>query len=359
MIPRIDEKLLVEPSDITPSHPDFEVIGVFNPGAIRFGENIYLLVRVAERPGEQRKGLVPSPRVSLKEGLPLMEIDWLPAPEEDSRDVRVHYFEGNRMRLTFISYLTLVRLDQSGFNVLSIDDEPALFPCSEYEEFGIEDPRITFLEGTYYITYVACSRDMGVCTALAETVDFTIFTRRGIIFPMENKDVVILPEKTGDDYMAYHRPGGQYKFEYLSMQCARSRDLIHWGRHSHLLSPRRGLWDSQKLGGGAVPLKTSQGWLELYHGVNNVTEADPIGIYRAGAALFDLNDPGKLIARSTVPILSPEKPDEKTGFVPNVVFPTACIYDIDPDYVLVYCGIADERVKVIRLALKDIMETLV
>ncbi|MDQ7826962.1 MAG: hypothetical protein RDV48_29455 [Candidatus Eremiobacteraeota bacterium] len=358
MIPRIREKTLLEPSHIKPHCPGFEVIGVFNPGAVRFGDNIYLLARVAERPAEQRKGLVPSPRASSKEGALHVEIDWLPAPEEDSMDVRVHYFPGNRMRLTFISYLKLVTLDPGGFNVLSIDEGPALFPREEYEEFGIEDPRITYLEGTYYLTYVACSRGMGVSTALAETADFTRFTRHGIIFPMENKDVVILPEKAGGDYVAYHRPGGYYKFEYLSMQCARSRDLIHWGRHSHLLSPRRGLWDSDKLGGGAVPLKTPQGWLELYHGVSSVTEDDPIGVYRAGAALFDLDDPGKLIARSKIPVLSPDRPDEKRGFVPDVVFPTACIYDEDPEYVLLFCGVCDERVKVIKLALRDIMGSL-
>jgi predicted GH43/DUF377 family glycosyl hydrolase len=262
------------------------------------------------------------------------------------------------MRLTFISYLKAFRLDPGGFEVISTGAEPNFMPQCEFEEFGVEDPRITFIEGRYLITYVACSRDMGVCTALAETVDFAHYTRHGIIFPMENKDVVILPERAGDDYVAYHRPGGHYKFEYLSMQCARSKDLVHWGRHAHLMSPRGDAWDSHKLGGGAVPLKTRVGWLEIYHGVNNITKDDPIGAYHAGAALFDLADPGKLLARSRVPILSPDSPDEKTGFVPNVIFPTACIYDRDPEYVLLYCGVADERVKVIKLRLRDIMAAL-
>jgi beta-1,2-mannobiose phosphorylase / 1,2-beta-oligomannan phosphorylase len=358
MVRRLKEKVLLEPKDIRPSREDFEVIGVFNPAAIRVGQEIFMLARVAERPIEARGSMAPSPRAVESGNGFCVEIDWITPQQNAARDVRVHFFEGNRMRLTFISYFLLVKLDRTGFTILSIDQKPSFFPLEEYEEYGVEDPRITPLGDHYYISYVACSRKMGVCTALAETEDFNTFTRRGIIFPMENKDVVILPEKIGNDYFAYHRPGGHYKFEYLSMQCARSTDLIHWGRHQHLISPRPGFFDEHKIGGGAVPLKIPQGWLEIYHGVNCIKGDDPIGMYQAGAALFDLHDPAKLLGRSRMPIIKPESSCEKQGFVPNVVFPTACLLDLDSNNVLIYCGAADERVEVIALSLDDILATL-
>ncbi len=357
MVRRIEEKILLEPAQIPASDDRLEVIGVFNPGAIRFGSEIYLLVRVAERARERRPGFFSSPRAVQCGGKWGIEIDWFPVPL-DTRDMRSFHIGGGRRRLAFISHLRLVKLDAEGLQIMLIDESPTFFPEEEYEEFGIEDPRITKIDGKYYITYVACSRKLGICTALAETRDFRHYVRHGIIFPMENKDVVILPERIGDDFVAYHRPGGSCKFDYLSMQIARSGDLLHWGRHTHLLPPRPGFWDEFKLGGGCVPLRTEQGWLEIYHGVKMEDPDDPVGIYCAGAALFDLDDPGRLIGRSREPVLIPENACERKGFVPNVIFPTACIPDIEQGYLLIYCGAADERVEVIKVSLEEILTTI-
>lgn len=357
MIKRIEEKILLEPAQIPSSDDRLEVIGVFNPGAIRFGSEICLLVRVAERARESRPGFFSSPRKVRCGKKWEIEIDWFPA-STDSRDMRSFDTGGGRSRLAFISHLRLVKLDKTGFNITMIDEMPTFFPEEEYEEFGVEDPRITDIDGKFFITYVACSRKLGICTALAETHDFRQYVRRGIIFPMENKDVVLLPERICGDYLAYHRPGGSYKFDYLSMQTARSSDLLHWGRHSHLLAPRPGFWDEFKLGGGCVPLRTEQGWLEIYHGVRMEEPDDPVGIYCAGAALFDLNDPGRLIGRSREPVLMPENACEKNGFVPNVIFPTACIPDIEQGYLLMFCGAADEQAEVIKVSLEEILAAI-
>lgn len=357
MVKRIWEKILLSPGDISPSQNDLEVIGVFNPGAVRVGDEIFLLVRVAESAREKRKGFFSSPVRVRKGNEWITKIEWFPIPT-DSGDKRSYDTGGRIFRLTFLSHLRLVKLNSIASEITWIDEKPTFLPEEEYEEFGVEDPRITKIDDEYYITYVACSRKLGICTALVKTSDFMHFERKGIIFAMENKDVLILPEKLNEDFIAYHRPGSGFLFQNLSMQIAQSHDLIHWGRHKHLMSTRPGFWDDFKIGGGCVPFRSEKGWLAIYHGVMKKTQDDQIGVYCAGAALFDLNEPGRLIARSEEPILKPETAYEKNGFVPDVVFPTACVPDDTGRYIFVFCGAADEHVEVIKLSLDDIMMSL-
>src|SRR6266404_2093172 len=206
-ITRLFNSCLLRPSDFPPSRDDFEVIGVFNPGAIATPEGVRLLVRVAERPKERRPGYHPSPRLDpiTKE----MVVDWIPE-EECLRDQRVikHKKDG-LARLTSISHLRVVH-SRDGKTVDSV--QGARFePATEYEEYGIEDPRITRFGEIYYFTYVAVSRH-GAATALACTTDFKSFRRHGIIFYPENKDVVIFPEKVDGEYFALHRPNAATPF---------------------------------------------------------------------------------------------------------------------------------------------------
>ncbi len=351
MIKRIHQTLLIKPSFLKPSGGNLEVIGVFNPGAIRVKNNIYLLLRVAERPVETRRGFFPSPRAE-KGGI---KIDWLKVPGHGAKDIRCYNLPDNTMRLTSISHLRLARLDSSGFTVMGLDEMPSIFPAEYYEEFGLEDPRITEIEGIYYITCVACSKSMGVCTALIKTEDFRNFHRMGVIFPAENKDVVLLPEKIKNSYVAYHRPSGEHLMGNLTMQISFSPDLIHWGRHKFLLGTRTGFWDDYKLGAGPPPIKTEHGWLTIYHGVYR-QEEEVIGTYCAGAALFDLNNPERLIGRTKEPIIIPEEPWEKEGFVPNVIFPTGAVMDEDGKHIILYSGASDTYVTVAKLSLEDIMK---
>src|SRR5262245_27496267 len=180
---RLFERLLLRPGDVSPSRQDFEVVGVFNPGAVRLGKEVVLLVRVAERPREKRPGHTGLPRWDTREGL---VVDWVPDDWLEPVDPRVvRWKESGLVRLTFTSHLRVVRCGD-GRIVEDITDI-RLMPCSELEEFGVEDPRITWLDGRYYITYVAVSRH-GAATALASTADFRDFTRHGVIFCSENKD---------------------------------------------------------------------------------------------------------------------------------------------------------------------------
>ncbi|MEQ8187416.1 MAG: glycoside hydrolase family 130 protein [Candidatus Eremiobacterota bacterium] len=358
MIKRLKQKTLIKPEYIKPSNKGFKVIGVINPGSIRVGDEIYLLARVVEGPTIERKGYFFSPKYIFEDKEKRLEIESFPVCSSHNGDVREYLDERGFMRLPFISHLRLVKLNSSGFKVLWIDENPTFYPEESYEEFGVEDPRITFIDGIYYFTYVAVSKDMGVATALASTSDFKTFKRHGIIFCQENKDVVILPEKINGRYCAFHRPVAEHKLSPPNIQIAFSPDLVHWGEHKILMGTRPGKWDSDRMGAGTVPLKTEKGWLEFYHAVRLEEKGDPVGVYRSGAALFDLTDPSKLIGRSENPLLSPEESSEAMGFVKNVIFPTGAIIDKSGENIIVHSGGADTVVNATLLSLESIFNEL-
>src|SRR3954454_14976418 len=194
-VSRLSARLLLRPDDIPPSRDDFEVVGVFNPGAVRTGDEVVLLVRVAERPRERRPGFTGLPRWDPAGGL---TIDWTPDAELEPLDPRVVRRKADGLvRLTFLSYLRVVRCGD-GQAVEGVT-EVCFTPQSEAEEFGVEDARITPLDGRFWFTYVAVSRH-GAATALASTTDFRTFDRHGVIFCPENKDVVRFPERIGGPY---------------------------------------------------------------------------------------------------------------------------------------------------------------
>ena len=125
-------------------------------------------------------------------------------------------------------------------------------PSNAYEILGIEDPRITLVNSTYYIDYVAVS-PRGVTTYLASTHDFRSFERHGVIFAPENKDVVLFPEQISGKYFALHRPHSAL-FSRNDMWVAESPDLRSWGNHRHLMGLRHGMWDETRIGAGAPPV---------------------------------------------------------------------------------------------------------
>jgi predicted GH43/DUF377 family glycosyl hydrolase len=358
MVKRLSHKVLVTPEDIKPSRPDFKVIGAFNPAAVRFGDEVVLLVRVAERPIEERDEYFPSPHFIPGEGGGITETDWLKIQYNHNGDQREYRNEFGFSRLSFISCFYLVNLDKSGLEITNISSKPVFYPAEQIDEFGVEDPRLSKIDGRYYFTYVAVSREMGIATALAVTDDFVNFERLGIIFCSDNKDVVLLPEKIDGRYAAYHRPSRGFNVASPNMQAAFSPDLIHWGEHKPLLSAREGMWDSIRLGAGPPPIKTVSGWLEVYHGVMRKSIDDPIGVYCAGAALFDLQNPAKLIARTNIPILEPLEEHESQGFVNNVIFPTGIIYDETEENIILYSGGADSVVTATKLSLEEIFDCL-
>jgi predicted GH43/DUF377 family glycosyl hydrolase len=226
MIRRLSNACICRPGDLRASRDDLEIIGTFNPGAIAIGDEVIVLVRVAERLRERRAGHTALPRWQSGAGL---NVDWIANEEFDLLDARVvRRKRDGLVRLTSVSHLRILR----SCDGRSIDREGAarFEPQSEFEEFGIEDPRITRIGDTYWFTYVAVSRH-GPATALASTKDFATFTRHGVIFPIENKDVVLFPETIDGEYVALHRPVGGTPFTQPEIWLARSSDMVHWGRH--------------------------------------------------------------------------------------------------------------------------------
>ena len=199
-----------------------------------------------------------------------------------------------------------------------------LEPC---ERHGVEDPRITRIGKKLYFPYTANS-SQGPAVGLAVTTNFKEIKRLGIILSPADKDAVLLPEKIDDEYVLYHRPSSS-----SSIWICYSKDLTYWGRNKPVMKPAPGSWDSEKVGAGAVPIKTEDGWLHIYHGISG-------NVYRLGVALFDLKHPSRLIRRSKNFILAPQRDYERKGGVNNVVFTCGAIVE-DNKEVKLYYGAAD------------------
>ncbi|HIE04722.1 MAG TPA: glycosidase [Candidatus Latescibacteria bacterium] len=261
-------------------------------------------------------------------------------------------------------YLLLLRVEgQQGYSFFAlakskdgfhfeVEGRPVMLPAEEgifrvYEALGIEDPRVTFIEGSYYVMYTAYS-GYGPRIALAKTEDFHKFERIALISEPGNKDGVLFPERIDGKYVRLDRPIG---LGVGSIWISYSKDLYSWGRSKVLIPPRKGYWDSYRVGASASPIRTEWGWLEIYHGVQ-ITPAGPV--YRVGTALLDLEDPSKVVARCKVPLLSPRENYERIGDVPNVVF--ACGAIVEPDgEVKMYYGAADTCLCVATAKLEDII----
>jgi beta-1,2-mannobiose phosphorylase / 1,2-beta-oligomannan phosphorylase len=349
---RVYTRLLVKPEDVQSRFDGFEVIGAFNPAAIEFDHGIALLIRVVERPVENRGKFIALPRWDVSRAE--MAIDWLPLNAVDILDPRIVRLKSNgNVRLTFISWL-LPAFSRDGVTIERFGSSPML-PATRYEAFGIEDPRLARLNDRYYFTYVAVSPH-GIVTALASTSDFASFERHGVVFCPENKDVILFPETVDGAYVALHRPNGNARFSQPGIWLARSPDLLHWGRHERLLGCEAP-WATMKVGGGTPPIRTPRGWLSLYHGHiapnPNAGGAGGIGQYAAATMLQSLDDPAKIVGMSSGPVMSAEADFEKNGYLPHIVFPTALIprgEDVD-----VYYGAADTVTGVARYRLEDLL----
>jgi beta-1,2-mannobiose phosphorylase / 1,2-beta-oligomannan phosphorylase len=324
------------------------VVGVFNPSFTRHDGVVVALLRVAEGLREVRLGDVAA--ATFNDGR--LEVHaWRRSDKAvDLSDPRV-IVEGGRTWLTSISHLRVAR-SKDGITFV-VEPTPALFPATPYEEFGVEDPRITLIDGTYWTNYTAVSR-RGIATALASTRDFKTFERHGIIFPPPNRDVTIFPEQIDGRYVALHRPMPTGIGEQ-AVWIASSADLMSWGDHRFVAGPRDGRWDDSKIGGGAVPFRVRSGntdaWLAIYHGVTKSSTA-----YSLGALLLDARDPSRVLARSREPILEPEAEYERKGFFGGVVFTCGAL--VDGDQVRIYYGAADGVIAVADLSLRQILAGL-
>ena len=217
---------------------------------------------------------------------------------------------------------------------IEVDGRPFMGPARDEahapsESRGVRDPRITALDGTYYITYVA-EGDFGHRIGLARTADFNTLERLGYATQPDTKNGVLFPAKIGGRYALLERPD-----ESQSIWISYSDDLVYWGDSTVVLTPRGGFWDPDRIGAGPLPIRTEEGWLLIYYGVRS-TSGGPL--YRLGAALLDLENPARAIARCNIPILAPRESYERIGDLPNLVFSCGAVVHPDGTLALYYAG---------------------
>ncbi len=274
---------------LTVKDVSFKVNSIFNPGAVKFN-NEYLLVC----------------RVEMPNG-----------------------------RSSFV-----LAKSKDGIN-FKVDAKPCLMPkdhgeYQKYVEWGIEDTRISKIDGKYYLTYTGYSQYMPV-VILTSTDDFKKYKTYGPISVPSNKDCALLPEKINGYYWKVDRPTADNRRD---IWISRSTDMVHWGNYQFLIAPQAGTWEADKIGISTPFIKTQEGWLALYHGVRGFGITS---IYKLGVLLLDLEKPWIVKAKSPDPILAPEEEYERVGDVSNVVFSNGWIVD-DDDTIKIYYSGADTNI---------------
>ncbi len=296
--------------------------------------------------------------VKRYKGNPILTKDDVPYKVETVHNAGVAKFD-NRYIMLFRSHLDTGRSiigaaeSDDGFN-FKVCPEPFIVPAkkppfSEYEEYGVEDPRITLLEGAYYITYSAYSRH-GVRTGLAKTLDFKSLERIAFITQADYRNTVLFPEKINGRYARLDRPHSD--ITPWSIWISYSPDLRHWGDSKLLIKPTAYHWDESKIGPGGPPIRTDKGWLNIYHGVFPTMDGH---VYRLGVALHKLDDPSVVLGVSDRWILQPEDQWELVGYVHNVVFTCGAVPEDDGTLKL-YWGAADKVICAGTAVIDDLVE---
>jgi len=250
------------------------------------------------------------------------------------------------------SHLTIAR-STDGLTNWEIDPAPTLEADqnSQEEKWGLEDPRIVWLEEQkqFAITYTSFSEG-GPVVSLAITKNFKTFARLGALLPPEDKDACLFPYRFRGRFALIHRPIVRGE---AHMWISFSPDLKHWGDHRPLIRTRSAYWDSHRVGLACQPIETAQGWMIFYHGVRVTTAG---AIYRVGLALLDLDEPWKVLRRSDEWVLGPREFYERVGDVGDVVFPSGAIIQKETNQLSLYYGAADCTVAVATANLTDVLE---
>lgn len=271
-------------------NPTKKLARVFNSAAVPFGDGFAAVFR-----GEQKDGIPHLYKGFSKDG-----INW------EIEDERVE---------------------------LHLENGEICTPKYEY------DPRIVKIEDTYYIIW--CEDFHGAAIGMAKTKDFENFTKLENPFIPYNRNAVLFPKKINGLYALLSRPSDSAHTPFGDIFLSYSPDLEYWGHHRHVMSPSGHWWENVKIGSGAAPIETSEGWLMFYHGVTGTCNGF---VYSIGGVILDINDPSKVLYRCNRFLLTPEKDYEEKGFVPNVCFPCAALSDSETGRIALYYGAADSYV---------------
>ncbi|MBN1584396.1 MAG: glycoside hydrolase family 130 protein [Anaerolineae bacterium] len=219
----------------------------------------------------------------------------------------------------------------------------------EHFEYGY-DPRVVWIEDRYYVMW--CNWFHGPTIGVAYTYDFECFYQLENAYLPFNRNGVPFPRKINGNFAMLNRPSDNGHTPFGDIFYSESPDMCYWGRHRYVMGTAGG-WQSTKVGAGPIPIETSEGWLMIYHGV--LTSCNGF-VYSAGAALLDLDEPWKVIARGRPYILSPQALYECVGDVPNVAFPCAALCDADTGRLALYYGGADTVVALAFTTVDDLID---
>jgi beta-1,2-mannobiose phosphorylase / 1,2-beta-oligomannan phosphorylase len=344
-------------------HEKTYVLGAFNPGLCRLPNgNLLMMVRVAEA--------LSNPVVNYK----VHCIRWDSANKfitdewalnevnmQDPRKFKISAYTSAVYALTSLSWLLPVELNEDGSSVINIYYDKIISPQATNQEYGIEDPRISVIDGRYYMT-TCCVSSERHSTMLYVSENGLDYRNLGIVLDHQNKDMLLFEEKINNNYYALTRPLGECYFASspssewhpgAAIHIASSPDLLHWKPADNVfLRARKSSLSNVKIGGGTPPVLTKDGWLILYHGVENKND---IGIYRTFWALLDKNNPLRILhLEDTEPLL--EADSQLTSvishqlYITDVVFTTG-ITEFEDDFILA-SGESDLACRITRISKK-------
>ena len=364
-----DDYLIFRPRDVDLSRSPLRrslrvathVLGAFNPGMARLPNgNLLLMVRVAEALSEPvLDGLVRAIRWT-PDGYVL---DPYPLSAVNMTDPRQFSLQGGTHRLlalTSLSWLLPVELTADGRRVVAVHYDHAIEPAASYQEYGVEDARISKVDNRWYMTTCSVSAERH-CTTLHISDDGLSYQLQGIVLDHQNKDMILFEGKVGGRFVALTRPLGEVYFAYPedspfaggpSINLAASPDALHWKPFDRPgIRPRKRSTSSMKIGGGSPPIRTAQGWLLVYHGVET---RETVGVYRSFWALLDLDDPTRILRlEDETPLLEASplltRPIADQMYLPTPVVFTTGIADAGEHYIFA-SGEADLACRITHLS---------
>ena len=346
--------LIFSPGDVDLAHSPLRrsldaetyVLGAFNPGLTRLPNgNLLMMVRVAEALKEPVQGDHVSALRWTANGYVLDPHPLTAVAMTDPRQFDVPGSAYRQLALTSLSWLLPVELDAEGRQILAVHYDKAIEPVADFQQYGVEDARITRIGDIWYMTTCSVSAERH-STTLHTSTDGLNYRLEGIVLDHQNKDMILFEGLVGGKFMALTRPLGEVYFAYPddspfiggpAINLAQSPDALHWKPIDHpFLRARKGSKISMKLGGGTQPILTDKGWLMIYHGVET---RQNVGIYRSFWALLDRNEPWKLLRiEDDEPLLEANPaltaPIAHQLYLPTEVVFTTGIADNGSDYIV-------------------------
>jgi predicted GH43/DUF377 family glycosyl hydrolase len=278
------------------------VLGAFNPGFARLPNgNLVLMVRVAEALCDPVSGDFARAIRWTAEGYVLDAHRLAGIDMGDPRQFALRDRNPRLLGLTSLSWLLPVELSADARTIVAVHYDRAIVPSASYLEYGVEDARITCIDGEYWMTACGVSAERH-CTAMYRSANGLDYELLGVVLDHQNKDMILFEGKVGGKFMALTRPLGEVYFAYPeespflggpSINIAQSPDGLHWKPlDAPGLRARKGSTSNQRIGGGSQPVLTDAGWMLIYHGVE---KRDAVGIYRSFWALLDRDDPSIIL----------------------------------------------------------------